>query len=137
MKLFDQFKQGFKYLGIFGNAQTRNTQDWTETTFVNQGMLSQNGQFDPYHKSCKGFASSIEVDILTAQVGYKDQLQDYIVGAKITPVEHVWHFDESKAPQSFSYYASVSYRRVVHESLQTQTGYATMDSIKGNLFYPL
>ena len=44
MKLFDQFKQGFKYLGIFGNAQTGNSEDWTETQFVKQKMLGEDGK---------------------------------------------------------------------------------------------
>ena len=52
-------------------------------------------------------------------------------------IEHDWQFDPSKESRTFSYYASVSYRQVLPESLENAAGYATLDSIKGNLFYPL
>ena len=137
LKIFSQFTEDFQYLGIFGNAQTSHSQDWVDTIFVDTDKLEDAGEYDSYKKSCKGFISSLEIEILTSQVGLLDQLQDYIVGARVTAVKHDWQYDPSKMKQTFSYYASVSYRQVLPESLETAAGYATLDSIKGNLFYPL
>ena len=130
LEIFAQFLDRFKYLGIFGNAQPGYGGDWVETVFSATEDLTEAGDYDVAKKTCKNFAASLEVEILTSQVGFKDQLQDYIVGARVKAVKHDWIFNpdpslvaphpavnapagstpSTPTPQTFSYYASVSYR---------------------------
>lgn len=42
-KIFNQFIENFKYLGIFGNANVDYTQDWTQVLFGNlEGLMNIN-----------------------------------------------------------------------------------------------
>ena len=74
MKIFDQFLNDFQYLGIFGNAATNHGQDWTKTLGLEDAAkkVTEPGSFNDFKKSCKNFASSLEVEILTSQVGSED-----------------------------------------------------------------
>jgi len=90
LKIFSQFINDFEYLGIYGNAQTKHSEDWLGTIFVDEEKLSEAGEYDSFKKSCKNFASSFEIEILTSKVGLIDQLQDYIVGARVRTIEHDW-----------------------------------------------
>lgn len=114
LKIFDQFMSNFHYLGIFGNANPEYKQDWVKVVFsdAEKEKLSEKGVYDEFTETCTKITSSLEVEILTSKLGYQDHLQDYIVGAKITAVDSTWIFDPTKEgeTQTFSYYASVSYR---------------------------
>ena len=125
--IFYQFINSFHFLGIFGNAQINYEQDWVQTVRNSTDNLEVAGVYDETKKSCKQFTSSLEVEILTSKVGFEDELQDYIVGAKVTAVEHDWIYDPTQSPQTFSYYASVSFREVLPDSYETQSGFETMD----------
>ena len=139
LKIFDQFLSNFKDLGIFGNAQTDHERDWVQTLGLEYaiGNLTEAGNYNEHKKSCQKFSSSLNVEILTSQVGFEDQFQDYIVGARVTSIKHEWIFDPSVDSQTFTYYASVSFRRALTDDMKTETGLSALDMIKGKLFYPL
>ena len=75
---------------------------------------------------------------MTSQLGYIDNLQNYVVGAQVTPITSEWVFEAESVnsqPQDFSLYVSIAYTEILPTELEA-SGYLSFALIKGNLFYP-
>ena len=139
LRIFDQFLSNFKYLGIFGNPAPHKNGDWAETEFeASTENFGRAGNYEELKNSCKNFTSSLEVEIFHSYVGSPESgFQDYIINGRVSAVEHEWIFNPTAGPQKFSFFASVSFRKYLSDTIKEQMGTSTLDMIRGKLFYPL
>ena len=137
-EIFAQFLERFKFVAIFGNPSVDYTEDWVETISADAAAaVSKPGVYDESRQSCT-LTTALEVEIMTSQVGYIDNMQKYVVGAKMTPVTSEWQFEAesvTSAPQDFSLYVAVAYTEILPKELEA-SGYLSFSLIRGNLFYP-
>ena len=128
----------FKFLAQFGNPSVDNTEDWIPTIAAEAAAAVRTaGEVDAVRNSCT-LVTALEVEIMTSQMGYIDNLQKYIVGAQVTPIKTEWVFEAESVnpqPQDFSLYVSVAYTEILPKELEA-SGYLSFALIKGNLFYP-
>ena len=140
MEIFDQFLSRFLYLAIFGNPNINYEGDWIATILEDaKTKLQEAGTKDDARQSCTLYAA-LEIEVLTSQVGYLDNLQNYIVGAKITPILKEWIFDSeaatSSAEQDFPMHVSLTFTQVLPKEIEAKD-FVSFAMIKDTLFYPL
>jgi len=126
-------------VAVFGNPNVDFTRDWIPTIVADaSNAIKKPGSVDNILKSCT-LVSALEVEVLTSEVGYVENLQKYVIGAKVTPVSQLWIFDEANAasatPQQFSLQVSIAFNEIKTKDLD-RTNYVSFQGIKGNLFYP-
>lgn len=127
--IFDQFVTNFKYISIFGNPDPNYDQDWRTVIFED---LDQTGTFNSEKKTCSVY-NSLDIEVLTSQVGFMDNLQNYVVGARVKSVASEWVY---QAGASYPLFAGLTFREVTPDALRVRDS-TLMTKIKGNLFYPL
>ena len=82
LEIFNQFEERFKWVAAFGNPNVNFVDDWRATIFDETSDTSKAGTVDTDRQSCR-LVSAYEIEILTSQLGYLDNVQSYIVGARI------------------------------------------------------
>ena len=127
--IFDQFVTNFKYISIFGNPDPDYDQDWRTVIFED---LDLTGTYDATKKACS-VHNSLDIEVLTSQVGFMNNLQNYVVGARVKSVASEWTYQTNA---SYPLFAGLSFREVTPDALRVRDS-TLMSKIKGNLFYPL
>lgn len=145
-EIFAQFIDRFQFIAIFGNPSMDLKDDWIATISTEAAKaLKTAGKYDAERKSCV-FNAALDIEILTSRVGYQDHMQNYVVGARMTPITREWIFDDTlvaKADgsgteykhQDFSLYVSIAFSEILPTELEA-SGFVSFSLIRGNLFYP-
>jgi len=114
------------------------TKDWVKVLKQDLENITSpttaKGTFDGKRKSCVS-TTSIEIEILTSEVGFADSPQSYIVGANVKGITEEWIYHASDKT-TFTHRASVSFRQVLPPAMH-MNAYSILDRISGDLFYPL
>lgn len=129
--LIKQFIDEFKYVGIFGNANIANKQDWIQV--ITSEVDTVSGVFDSTNDSCLK-KDSLQIEVLHSQVGFKDDPQDYIVGVQMSTQTSEWIYGASDSV--YTNYVSIAYREIEH-GLMLQNELISIMNVNGELFYPL
>ena len=87
--LIGDLTSNFKAVGIFGNSNVDNNQDWVDAIVKDIDLIS--GTIDDARQSCYK-TSSLTVEILFSKVGVLDDLQNYVVGAQISTSFSTWFY---------------------------------------------
>jgi len=85
--------------------------------------------------------AGLHLEILTSKVGFVDNPQNYIVGAKLSGIYDTWRFsqDEPTSTQAFNHFIKVSYSTVLPEDLLggVVSTSGLLPKFPADLFYPL
>lgn len=79
------------------------------------------------------------IKIITSEIGYVNNLQRYVIGAKIEPIVDTWHWQSSQA-QKFQQVVHISEHKLLPEDLlnsHTSEWNFVMLSLPPDVFYPL
>lgn len=76
-EIFKQFKDKFNWISIFGQTSQYFKKDWVEVFFPDEPKA---GVWDEETKTCTGMVG-LNVKIITSNVGFDKQLQQYVLGA--------------------------------------------------------
>ena len=109
-------------MAIFGNPNLNYEGDWIASIVDDaKTKLQEAGTKDDARQSCSLYAA-LEVEVLTSQVGYLDNLQNYVVGAKLTPIKKEWIFESeagtASVQQSFPLHVSVTFSEVLPKEIE-------------------
>lgn len=78
--MFSQFTK----FGRYGNAQTTQSTDWYDV--ITQSVTTA-PSYDSASSTCKNMITTIEYQIMISEIGYKDNMQKYIVSINANPIQ--------------------------------------------------
>jgi len=93
LRIIQQFMEKFNNLGIWGNVDVNNANDFIKV--IKPDNVFKTGVYDADNKKCT-INASVEVEILTSKLGATQDPQAYIAGAQVSPVSETWIFKEGR-----------------------------------------
>eukprot|EP00347_Sterkiella_histriomuscorum_P008496 403344876 len=143
LQIFDQFLTQTTQIGIFGNANIVYSGDWVRIIQDEiHGFLSDSTDdqsFDDTTQTCH-LQAGLELNILTSKLGFLEDPQNYVVGARLSGVYDTWKFQTSGATtQLFNHFIQVKFTEVLPDDLvkEKQTTSGLLPKLPSDLFYPL
>ena len=111
------FKQFTKF-GRYGNAQTTQSSDWYDITTQS---VSTAPSYDSATTTCKNMITTIQYQVMISEIGYKDNMQKYIVAINAKPLQEDVKFTGSSI--------NVSYRVIFTNYVVLPSAIRTGDTI--------
>lgn len=136
LKIFSQLSEHVKKVGIFGNANPSNNNDWLTVldTTTDEGFFR--GTYNAETNSCE-LVSSMQLELITATAGYTNRMQQYVAGAQIGGAKNTWFWPSgSSTAEQFTFFLSVSFREAEGD-WGTESAETMARGIAYALFYPL
>ena len=115
-KIFQQLKEKLQYVAQFGSPSLTKQFDWVKIL----PAVPSPKTWSAGSSTCSGVIG-YDVKFLYSVLGFENQLQKYIVGAKIEEIKDDWvYFNEAgtpTSPQAFNHIVQVSFHQVLPLSL--------------------
>lgn len=136
--MFDSFNSQFNFIATSPKFNVLKKQDFVKVIRPTDAELET--KWDDTAKTCK-MVYGYNIQILTSVMGFHSIVQNYVLGAKITPITGTWSYSAGQGgTQSFTHKVFLNYQSIIPEGLlvaNSNQAQFFVPTLPKDLFYPI